>query len=380
MNVAKNVLRLALTIAAPLYTSDFGSVPLVLVDVADLPSSTISAGSDILYTVLSKEAWNEISLQTDGSNAGSDSYLAVANLYDQESIDGKKVSKVLVGVNRSTTWLLTFNAVWALTQSFIACVAAVKDGGTSGTITDLLATAKKVQEVGRIYCGTTDDANAKGADAGGATLLSKLKTDDVNSFVIYSEDDEAFAVSCELGKILPNFIPCVNPCYKPLTGVDGDTLTDAQFGYIQAKRGNILLNDGNDVVMIAFNGQSDTGGHYGGICSNGNFFDIEYAKAYMNLEIPLRFYENYVKRKKKFSFNTMGSQEVTAALINIVNDIGIIEPPEPFIEEGFIITVPDMSSTSYSSAKRSQRHLDGIEGSGSMTGAVNVFNVSLNFI
>ncbi|HPS31327.1 MAG TPA: hypothetical protein PLZ43_13795 [bacterium] len=382
ISVEKNAVRLALSLAAPQVTSDFAGTPLVLVDVADLPLSTIATGTDILYTVLSIESWDLIALQAlnAGNNSTSDSYLAVKNLFDQIALSGAKVSKVLIGVNRSTTWLATFNAVWALTQDFILCIGGVDDGGTSGTITDLLATAKRVEAVGRVYCGTTRDAASLTADSGSATLGSKAKADSVNSFLQISDNDAAFEVSCILGKILPDFIPSLNPCYKALKEAEGLNVTDAEFAFAQAKRLNIILNDGEDPVLIPFNGVASAGGHYGGICSNGEFLDREIAKAYMNIEIPRRFYNNYMKREQKIDFNTIGSQEVTAKLIEIITQIGITEPPRPFIEPDFTVFVPDMSSADYSSAKKSQRHLDGVTGDGEITGAVNVVNIALNFI
>lgn len=380
LNVAKNAVRLALTLAAPQVTSDFAGVPLVLVDVADLPSSVISGGSDTLYTCLSIEAWDALALQSDGSNADSDSYLAVKNLYDQEAQSGSKISKVLIGVNRSTTWLLTFNAIWEKTKDFLIVIAGVDDAGVPGTITDLVATAKRVKAVGRVYCGTTRDGDSLTADAGKATLLSKLMEDSVNSFVTYSENDDAFEVSCVVGKILPDFIPSLNPCYKALVEAKGLDITDSEFAYLQGHRGNIILDDGEDPVLIPFNGSTSAGGHYGGICSNGEFFDREVAKAYMNVEIPKRFYNNYIKRQAKIDFNTIGSQEITAKLTELITEIGITEPPRPFIEPDFTITVPDMSGLDYSSAKKSQRWLDGVTGTGEVTGAVNVINIALNFI
>jgi hypothetical protein len=380
LNVVKNAVRLALSLAAPQVTSDFAGTPLVLVDVADLPSSTIASESELLYTVLSVESWDEIALQNDGSNSDSDSYLAVKNLFDQESLSGAKVSKVLIGVNRSTTWLLTFNAIWALTHDFLLCIAGVDDGGTEGTITDLLATAKRVEAVGRVYCGTTRDADSITADAGKATLGAKLEDDSVNAFVQYSENEDAFEISCILGKILPDFIPSLNPCYKALKEAEGLDVTDAEFAYAQAKNLNIILDDGEDPVLIPFNGSTSAGGHYGGICSNGNFFDREVAKAYMNIEIPLRFYNNFIKLRHKIDLNTLGSQEITAELMSIITEIGITEPPRPFIEEGFVINVPDFSSPDYSSAKKSQRWADGVTGTGEMQSPMNVINIELNFI
>ncbi|HQM83877.1 MAG TPA: hypothetical protein PLD55_04255 [bacterium] len=380
LNVVKNAVRLAISLAAPQVTSDFAGTPLVLVDVADLPSSTISAGSDILYTVLSVESWDEIALQSDGSNADSDSYLAVKNLFDQESLSGAKVSKVLIGVNRSTTWLATFNAIWALTHNFLVCIAGVDDGGTEATITDLLATAKKVEAVGRVYCGTTRDANSLTADTLKATLAAKLEDDSVNSFIQYSKNTDAFEVSCILGKILPDFIPSLNPCYKALKEAKGLDVTDAEFAFAQAKKLNIILNDGEDPVLIPFNGSTDAGGHYGSICSNGQFFDREVAKAYMNIEIPLRFYQNFIKLRHKIDLNTLGSQETTAELMSIITEIGITEPPRPFIEEGFVINVPDFSSPGYPAAKKSQRWAHGVTGTGEMQSPMNVINIELNFI
>ena len=101
LNVAKNAVRLALVLAKPQVTGDFAGVPLVLVDVADLPGSTLAGEADTLYTVLSIEAWDAIALNA-GANADSDSYQAVKNLYDQESQEGRKLSKVLIGVNRTS--------------------------------------------------------------------------------------------------------------------------------------------------------------------------------------------------------------------------------------------------------------------------------------
>lgn len=381
MNVSKEVLRLAISFTEPAVTSDFVGVPLVLVDVADLPSSTIASDTETLYTVLSKESWDEMALQADGvTNSDSDSYMAVADLFNQETVNGYSVSKVLIGVNRATTWLLTFNAIWGQTKDFVVCVAGVKDGGVEATITDLLATAKKVQEVGRVYCGVTDDSDTKTEDALSATLASQLKDDDVNSFLAYSEDTDSFSISAVLGQVLPEHAACTNPCYKALAGVTGDSITDTEFGYIQAKNCNVVIDDGDDAVMVAFNGSSDAGGQYGGICSDGQFFDLNFAKAYMSLEIPSRFYSNYVKKQRKINFNTVGSAEINRKLTSIIKDICIIEPPEAFIEDDFTLNVPDMSSTDYSATKKTQRWLDGVTGEGTSSGMVNVVNLSLNFL
>jgi len=286
------------------------------------------------------------------------------------------VTKLATGIV-AETWLEAYTEIKKSTQAFFMVKPAVKENGTAGTITELVALSAQVETEPRLVVYTVSDANTYGADAGSASLAKKLYTLGYdNSIVITSKDANSNAGACEFGACLPDFLAGVNPCYYPLKGVVADDWTSTEIGYIVAKNCNRIEKvDGVNTVMPAVDLIAANGGIYGGITSGGQFIDLMAAKYYLEEKIAQGVYALLIS-VTKIPMSPSGFEIIKGKITEVLVEHGV---EKNIIEaDSIVIDMPDFAT--YSSTKKAQRWLDGVDGNGTLSGAINKITIGFKLV
>ena len=303
-----------------------------------------------------------------GADANTDFATMTADVSSLTSVTTGTVTKVMTG-GAVETWLEAYTNIKASDESFKFVFPALVESGTSGTITELVALQAQIETEPRLGCYCVNDANTKGADAGSDSLAKKLFTLAYNSFVLYSNDTDANGMACQLGATLPDRIYKINPAYYPLSGVVADTLTSSEIGYIVAKNCNRIENVGGYTLMPAVDLVADNGGNKGGVLSSGQYLDSVVAKYYLEEKVSEAVYQLLIDNKK-VPFTLTGFEMIRSRIYNTMVEYG-----DGIVDlSTIVITMPDFET--YSSTKKGQRWLDGVEGTGTLAGAINKIRIS----
>lgn len=267
------------------------------------------------------------------------------------------------------TWLQAYTNIKASDESFKFVFPSIVEDGTVGTITELVALQAQIETEPRLGCYCVNDANTKGADAGSASLAKQLYTLAYDSFVLYSNDTDANGMACQLGATLPDRIYKINPAYYPLSGVVADTLTSAEIGYIVAKNCNRIENVGGYTLMPAVDLVSANGGNKGGVLSSGQYLDLVVAKYYLEEKVSEAVYQLLIDNQK-VPFTLTGFEMIRSRIYNTMVEYG-----DGIVDlSTIVITMPDFET--YNTTKKGQRWLDGVEGTGTLAGAINKITIS----
>ena len=284
------------------------------------------------------------------------------------SVTTGTVTKIMTG-GAVETWLEAYANIKASTEAFKFVFPSIVEDGTGGTITQLVALQAQIETEPRLGCYCVNDANTKGADAGSDSLAKKLFTLAYDSFVLYSNDTDANGMAVQLGATLPDRIYKINPAYYPLSGIVADTLSSTEIGHIVAKNCNRIENVGGYTLMPAVDLVADNGGNKGGVLSSGQYLDLVVAKYFLEEKVSEAVYQLLIDNKK-VPFTLTGFEMIKSRIYNTMVEYGdgIVDLAT------IVITMPDFET--YSTTKKGQRWLDGVEGAGTLAGAINKIRIS----
>jgi hypothetical protein len=358
--------------AAIAYDGNVAAIKSALESVSGISEVTVSLNTDATVPT-HKEGFT---IEFTGADAKTDFGTLVVGIGSLTSVATVTVTKLATGIV-AETWLEAYTAIKLSTQAFFMVKPAIKESGVSGTITELVALSAQVETEPRLVVYTVSDANTYGADAGSASLAKKLYTLGYdNSIVITSKDDTSNAGACEFGACLPDFLAGVNPCYYPLTGVVADDWTSTEIGYIVAKNCNRIEKvDGVNTVMPAVDLIAANGGIYGGITSGGQFIDLMAAKYYLEEKIAQGVYALLIS-VTKIPMSPSGFEIIKGKITEVLVEHGV---EKNIIEaDSIVIDMPDFAT--YSSTKKAQRWLDGVDGNGTLSGAINKITIGFKLV
>lgn len=271
------------------------------------------------------------------------------------------------------TWLQAYTACKAADPDYFIIMPAIKENGISGDITELMALFAQTQTESKIPVISVSDANTIGADAGSASLAKKCYTLNYDTMIIYTEDSTSNAGACLMGATLPDFLAGINPNYYPLTGVVADNLTSTEIGYAVAKNANRIESIGGYTVMPAVDLVAANGGNHGGILSSGQFIDLLAAKFYLEEKVSTAVFDLLIANTK-IPFTLSGFEQIRSKIYNTMVEHGAEKGIVDL--DSIVVTMPDFET--YSTNKKAQRWLDGVDGDGTLQGAINKITIGYN--
>jgi hypothetical protein len=233
---------------------------------------------------------------------------------------------------------------------------------TSHVKADILNAAAWVQTRNHLYVACGDDSDVPAATAGNVAL--ELKTlAYTHTLYLHSGDEANYPEAALLGRVLPLEVGSWTPDMQTLTGITPDEWTSTQVSNLEAQYASFYVNIGNRGTLR------------GGWASNGNWWDAYLGALWIESECNAGIFNMMARLSpEKLPFTDGGIQLV-------VNEIrGVLLRAEAqgiLAAEGetpaFSITAPPASS--YSSAQKATRVMDGIEFTGNLAGAIRKVTV-----
>lgn len=281
-------------------------------------------------------------------------------------------------VTGTTTRIGLGEAANTYAAAYTACVAEDPDFYVvlPTTIDETLmeAVALLVEQHARQVWVQTDDKTGV-CGSGSADIASTLKTGAYKNTVclLSSDTSSNWSNAALAGATMPDGLYGINPCYYPLTSVTADSFTATEITNLVSKRCNRLESIGGYTVMPGVSLVATEGGNYGGITSSGQFIDLVAVKHYLEQKVSEAVY-NLLFTQPKIPFTLEGFAQIESVIRAAVYNYGVATR---IIEEGSVtITMPDLAT--YDATKKSQRWLDGVDGSGTLQGAINKISVTFN--
>jgi hypothetical protein len=229
---------------------------------------------------------------------------------------------------------------------------------TSRLKADILAAAAWVESRKHVFVGCSADSDVLAATAGNVAV--ELKTlAYTQTLYFWSGDAANFPEAALLGRILPLVVGSWTPHLQTLAGITADELTSTQRTNLVNQYATHYVNLGSRSSVM------------GGWASSGNWWDAYVGALWIEAEANTAIFNMQVRRSpEKLPFTDGGIQLVVNELRGVLlraETQGILaaEGEEP----AFTITAPPASS--YSSAQKATRVMDGITFEGNLAGAIH---------
>jgi hypothetical protein len=228
---------------------------------------------------------------------------------------------------------------------------------TSRLKADILNAAAWVQTRNHLYvaCSNDTDVLAATADNVAEELADAGYT---HTLLTWIGDEDDYMDAALLGRTLPLQVGSWTPDMQTLVGVTADEFTSTQVANLEAQYVTFYVNIGGRSTVR------------GGWASNGNWWDAYLGALWIESEANLAVFNMMARLSpNKLPFTDAGIQLVVNELRGVLlraeaQGILAAEGDEP----AFTITAPPASS--YSSAQKASRIMDGITFTGLLAGAI----------
>jgi len=251
---------------------------------------TVAASIETIIETMANVA--SVTVTINGTNAGDAEGITIewngadANLVFE--VDAVNISALTTVTTATITQDIYGAATETWTEAFSAIVAADSSfwGFVPTTVTeaniDLLAASAETAK-SKMLWALTRDSDVK--DAVTNDVASELKALGYKkTLLVYNEDTASYATAAWAGATMPDFLGAVNPCWYPMTGVVGDTLSDTEITNMIGKYVNRVETVGGSTVVPGVS-SGTTDGAQGGYNVSGQFIDQIFAKDYLEVKV-----------------------------------------------------------------------------------------------
>lgn len=253
-------------------------------------------------------------------------------------------------------------------------IAAIKESGdlgkawfalliTSRAKWDILEAAEYCETRTHVFIGSSSDAAILAATAGNVQAMMASQAYK-HSFHLYSGNTAAFPDAALFGVVLPEVVGSWSAHMQTLAGITADQLTSTQIANLKTQKGTYYVNVGSSPRT------------QGGQSANGNWFDAYVGAMWIESEANVAIFNMMAQRAPlKLPFTDEGIQLVVNALRGVLQratDNGILAAEDG--EPAFVIDAP--AASTYSSAQKATRIMDGITFTGNLAGAIHKTTIS----
>ena len=223
----------------------------------------------------------------------------------------------------------------------------------------ILEAAKYIETLYKLLCVSSPDSDIYGA--GAADIASTLQTAGYarTALAYHTKANSQYPCAAWAGRCLPLDPGSITWKFKTVSGVDWESFTSTQQGYITAK-------DCNNYVQVAGISMFQEG-----VTPSGEFLDIVRGVDFMRARLQ-EYVFGALARADKVPFTNAGigvvEAEVNAVMRLCVNNTILAEDPAP------VVTVPLVSAVS--TTDKSNRLLPEVTFTGTLAGAIHATEVA----